>query len=96
MNDRHKHAVAKALRKNFTSTERFLWRHLRAKQMEGYKFRRQEPIGNYIVDFVCHEKMIVIEVDGGQHSVEQKKIPKETDGLRSRDIRSYDSGTTRY
>jgi len=71
MNDLHKHAVAKALRKNFTDTERFLWRHLRAKQMEGYKFRRQEPIGKYIVDFVCQEARIIIEVDGGQHSVER-------------------------
>jgi very-short-patch-repair endonuclease len=73
MNNLHKHAVAKSLRKNFTDTERFLWRHLRAKQMKGCKFRRQEPIGSYIVDFVCHEEKIVIEVDGGQHSVEQKK-----------------------
>ena len=73
MNNLHKHSVAKALRKNFTDTERILWRHLRAKQMEGYKFRRQEPIGNYIVDFVCQEARIIIEVDGGQHSVEQKK-----------------------
>ena len=41
--------------------------------MEGYKFRRQEPIGNYIVDFVCQEKKIVIEVDGGQHSAERER-----------------------
>jgi very-short-patch-repair endonuclease len=73
MNDLHRHFVAKALRKNFTDTERLLWRHMRAKQMEGYKFRRQEPIGGYIVDFVCQEKKIVIEVDGGQHSVERER-----------------------
>ncbi len=73
MNDVHRHFLAKALRKNFTDTERLLWRHLRAKQMEGYKFRRQEPIGSYIVDFVCQEKMIVIEVDGGQHSLERER-----------------------
>jgi very-short-patch-repair endonuclease len=58
----------KSLRKNSTDAERFLWKHLRAKQIEGLKFRRQEPIGNYIVDFVCFEKSVVIEVDGGQHS----------------------------
>ena len=73
MNDLHKHFIAKVLRKNFTDTERLLWEYLRAKQMEGYKFRRQEPIGSYIVDFVCQEKRIMIEVDGGQHSTESEK-----------------------
>ncbi len=62
--------------------------------MEGYKFRRQEPIGGYIVDFACHEKQIIIEVDGGQHSEEQ--ITKETDGLRGMDIRSCDSGIMKF
>jgi very-short-patch-repair endonuclease len=73
MNELHNHFMAKALRKNFTNTERSLWKHLRAKQMERYKFRRQEPIGSYIVDFVCQERKIIIEVDGGQHSVEREK-----------------------
>jgi very-short-patch-repair endonuclease len=59
---------AKDLRRNSTDAERFLWKHLCLKQVEGLKFRRQEPIGNYIVDFVCYEKSIVVEVDGGQHS----------------------------
>ena len=68
--------IAKALRKRLTDTERLLWRHLRAKQLEGLKFRRQEPIGRYIVvDFVCHEKRIVIEVDGGQHSTSPSPDP---------------------
>jgi very-short-patch-repair endonuclease len=50
---------------------------LRAKQLEGLKFRRQEPIGKYIADFACHEKRIVIEVDGGQHltNKERDKAP---------------------
>ena len=60
--------MAKNLRRRLTDTERLLWTYLRSKQIEGLKFRRQEPIGKYIVDFVCHEKLIVIEVDGGQHS----------------------------
>jgi len=68
-----KHIIAKQLRKNFTDTEKLLWRHLRVKQVEGCKFRRQEPIGSYVVDFVCHEKRIVIEVDGGQHSIERER-----------------------
>jgi len=73
MNNLHKHSIAKTLRKNFTETERLLWRHLRAKQMKGYKFRRQEPIGPYVVDFICQEAKVIIEVDGGQHSVEKER-----------------------
>jgi len=68
-----KHLIAKILRMNFTNTERLLWKYLRAKQMNGCKFRRQEPIGSYIVDFVCHKKRLVIEVDGGQHNIEREK-----------------------
>jgi adenine-specific DNA-methyltransferase len=59
---------ARELRKNLTETERFLWRHLRLRQLGSFKFRRQQPIGRYIVDFVCFEKQLIIEVDGGQHS----------------------------
>ncbi|OFZ67686.1 MAG: hypothetical protein A2V79_01750 [Betaproteobacteria bacterium RBG_16_56_24] len=51
-----------------TDTEKLLWRHLRMEQLSGYKFRRQHPIGNYIVDFVCLEAALVLEVDGGQHA----------------------------
>jgi very-short-patch-repair endonuclease len=60
--------LAKNLRKNSTDAERVVWKFLRAKQIEGLKFRRQEPIGKYIVDFVCFEKDLIIEVDGGHHS----------------------------
>lgn len=70
--------IAKNLRKSHTNAERLLWKYLRAKQIEGIKFRRQQPIGRYIVDFVSFEKMIVIEVDGGQHSIE-KDCDKERD-----------------
>ncbi|MFQ5735901.1 MAG: endonuclease domain-containing protein [Thermodesulfobacteriota bacterium] len=55
-------------RKNPTDAEKFLWKHLRSKQFEGLKFRRQEPVGRYIADFICHDRKIVIEVDGGQHA----------------------------
>ena len=61
-------AKARELRKTPTEAERLLWRHLRLRQLGGYKFRRQQPIGLTIVDFVCFEKKLVIEVDGGQHS----------------------------
>ena len=68
--------IAKNLRKRSTDAEILLWRHLRTKQLERLKFRRQQPIGNYIVDFVCFEKRIVIEVDGGQHVIEKYKDNK--------------------
>ena len=67
---------AKDLRKNLTDAERKLWSHLSGKQCEGVKFRRQQPIGRFIVDFVSFEKKVIIEVDGGQHSEE---IDKERD-----------------
>ena len=59
---------ARELRKNLTDAERALWRFLRLRQFAGNKFRRQQPIGKYIVDFVCLEKKLIVEVDGGQHS----------------------------
>lgn len=59
---------AKELRNNSTDAERLLWRHLRNSQFEGVKFRRQQPIETYIVDFVSFDKRIVIELDGGQHA----------------------------
>jgi very-short-patch-repair endonuclease len=61
------------LRKGATNAENRLWYHLRAKQLDGIKFRRQEPIGNYIVDFVAFESRLVIEIDGGQHADENGK-----------------------
>jgi len=87
----NRHVVAKLLRKNFTDAERALWKNLKAKQLEEYKFRRQEPIGSYIVDFVCHAKRIVIEVDGGQHSME-----RERDGERDRWLRGQGYSVLRF
>jgi adenine-specific DNA-methyltransferase len=59
---------AKVLRKQMTDAERRLWRHLRNRGLGGWKFKRQYPVGPYIVDFICVEKNVVIEVDGGQHA----------------------------
>jgi very-short-patch-repair endonuclease len=70
--------IAKELRKRSTDTEELLWKYLRLKQLEGFKFRRQQPIDNYIVDFVCFKKRLVVEVDGGQH-LEQKNKDRERD-----------------
>jgi very-short-patch-repair endonuclease len=61
-------AAAKKLRANTTPHERILWRALRELPMEGTHFRRQAPIGPYIVDFFCPAKQLVIELDGGHHN----------------------------
>jgi len=57
---------ARRLRKETTDAEQVLWRHLRKRQI-GVKFRRQQAIDRYIVDFICFEKRLIIEIDGGQH-----------------------------
>ena len=59
---------ARELRKHLTESEQALWKHLRMRQINGYKFRRQQTIGPYIVDFVNFERRVIIELDGGQHS----------------------------
>ena len=68
--------VARRLRSDPTEAERHLWHVLRAKSL-GVKFRRQAVIGRYIVDFVCFEKKLVIEVDGGQHDQSRRDILRD-------------------
>jgi len=64
---------ARELRKNSTIAERKLWYRLRSRYFMNLKFRRQEPIANYIVDFICYEKKLIIELDGGQHNEFREK-----------------------
>ena len=64
---------ARDLRKNSTDAESLLWKHIRGKQLEELRFRRQCPFEKYIVDFICFEKKIVIEIDGGQHNIDNEK-----------------------
>ena len=66
---------ARSLRKNQTDAEKRLWSRLRRKQVSGYRFRRQVPIGPYIVDFFCPELKLIIEVDGGHHATTQAQDP---------------------
>jgi very-short-patch-repair endonuclease len=73
---------ARHLRKQSTDTEVYLWRYLRDRRMVGVKFRRQRPIGSYIVDFVCLERKLVIEVDGGQHAVDMEYDQRRDEYLR--------------
>src|SRR4051794_40670958 len=58
---------ARSLRRDLTDAERIIWTAVRAHRLHGATFRRQTPIGHFIVDFVCHEAPLVIEIDGGQH-----------------------------
>lgn len=62
---------ARAMRADSTKAENLLWQALRNKRLEGLKFRRQVPLDGYILDFVCFEARLIIEVDGGQHSESQ-------------------------
>ena len=77
--------LARKLRKNLTQQERLLWKILRNSNLKNLKFRRQYPIGNYIADFVCIEKMLIIEVDGGQHN---EITNKENDSERTEYLNS--------
>jgi very-short-patch-repair endonuclease len=73
--------LQRALRHNMTDAEQALWRVLRNRQIDGVKFRRQHPFNDYILDFVCLEIKLVIEVDGGQHGQRT-----EYDNVRTREL----------
>ena len=74
---------ARQLRKNPTDAERLLWQKLRFWQVDGRKFRRQQPLGGYIVDFVCLERRLIVELDGGQHADRNAYDKKRDDWLRN-------------
>jgi very-short-patch-repair endonuclease len=81
------HDLARELRKNMTDAQRRLWHHLRHRQIGNSRFRRQAAIGPYIVDFVCFEKRLIIELDGGQHAVHVEEDNRRTDWLNSQGFR---------
>ena len=72
---------AKNMRSNMTKEEFIIWQKVRAKRFLGYKFKRQVLIGDYIVDFLCPEKKLIIEIDGGQHNALDKI---EKDNIRTK------------
>ena len=80
---------ARNLRSTMSEAERRLWYHLRAHRFGGAPFRRQAPIGQYIVDFVCHDSKLIIELDGGQHGTlgGAKRDERRTAWLGSRGYR---------
>ncbi len=79
-------ATPRRLRHDATDAERRLWYRLRARQISGAKFVRQEPIGPYVVDLVCREQRLIIEVDGGQHATDPRDAEREN-WLRERGYR---------
>jgi very-short-patch-repair endonuclease len=70
------------LRNNMTDVERMLWAKIRGKQLQGFRFRRQHPLGVYIVDFICLELKLVIELDGSQHMQQQEYDMKRSQWLQ--------------
>jgi very-short-patch-repair endonuclease len=60
-----------------TDAEQRLWSALRAHRLDGLSFRRQAPIGSFIVDFVCHERRLIIEIDGGQHAESERDVERD-------------------
>ena len=78
---------ARELRRHATDAEKILWRALRDRDAINAKFRRQVPIGNYIVDFVCHAERLIIEIDGGQHAEQSQADTRRTEFLEAEGYR---------
>jgi very-short-patch-repair endonuclease len=84
---------AKSLRKKITPAEKLLWENLRNRKLNNIKFRRQHPIERFVADFYCHEKKLVIELDGGIHNVPNQK---EYDDGRTAEIEKYNIRIIRF
>ena len=82
---------ARELRSNMTPAERFVWDRIRHRQIGGFKFRRQQPFGPFIVDFVCLERKLVLELDGGHHAdpAEADYDARRTAWLREQGFRVF-------
>ncbi|MBI1281587.1 MAG: DUF559 domain-containing protein [Anaerolineaceae bacterium] len=85
--------VARGLRQRQTPSEEFLWQHLRNRRLNNLKFRRQSPIENtaYVVDFLCYEARLVVELDGGIHMSQT-----EDDAIRQANIEAQDYDVLRF
>ncbi len=84
---------AKRLRTNMTDAERRLWYHVRGGRFRGYRFRRQVPLGDYIVDFLCEKAKLVVEIDGSQHMSGPQAA---YDGRRSEWLRGHGYRVIRF
>jgi len=67
--DRNLTGIARRLRKDSTNVERLFWSHVRNRRLDGFKFRRQYEVAGYVVDFICTEARLIVEMDGGQHAI---------------------------
>jgi very-short-patch-repair endonuclease len=74
---------ARVLRRNQTDAEAALWQKLRGRGLSGYKIRRQVPVGPYVADFLCKEAMLIVEIDGGQHTEQVEYDQYRTDFLQA-------------
>ena len=77
----------RSLRKNTTTAEQHLWHYLRAKRLNGYKFRRQHLVYPYVVDFICLKKKLIVECDGGQHLEQKAYDEKRGEFLKAKGYR---------
>ena len=84
--------LARNLRRNQSDTERNLWSRSHRSQLNGVKFRRQQPVGDYIVDFISFEKRLIIEIDGDQHA----ELNKENDRARTEYLKSRGYRVVRF
>jgi very-short-patch-repair endonuclease len=82
---------ARGLRRNSTDAERLMWARLRGRRLAGYKFKRQVPIGGYVADFVATEAKLIVEIDGGQHS-----IRVEEDRVRTEELERFGYRIVRF
>jgi len=84
---------ARELRKGMTDAEKHLWKYLRGRKLGGYKFRRQHPVDIFIVDFYCHEKKLVVELDGRIH---ERRGNREYDKNRTAEMERYGIKVIRF
>jgi len=80
---------ARQLRQSSTDAERALWDRLQNRQLDGVKFRRQRPLGPYIIDFISFERRVVIELDGGQHG-EDREAGRDEERTAWLKVRGYE------
>ena len=75
--------IARRLRRDQTDAERRLWFQLRHRRLAGWKFKRQFPLARFVVDFVCVERKLIIEIDGGQHDLNRRRDSERTQSLEA-------------
>ncbi|BAN46602.1 endonuclease domain-containing protein [Metapseudomonas resinovorans] len=78
---------SRALRRTSTDAELYLWHRLRGRQLQGLKFRRQHPVGPFVLDFYCMETCLAVEIDGGQHYLDPRRDQLRDGWLAEQGIR---------